>query len=167
MTEKDVAKMLSRRAVFSLLGLAAVGLALPSTVLIVSEAEAQGAQQPRAAPRKAPRPARKGARNDARSARNGVRHDARGARKGVRRGAHGERTGVRRGAQDARKGAGCGRGPRRRPQPTPSNRLDRAKQAGVVARRQRPGMRKQPEAGFAVCRARYEQGARGRLPRTG
>jgi len=44
MADKDVSQMLSRRGVFSLLGLAAVGLALPSTVLLVSEAEAQGAQ---------------------------------------------------------------------------------------------------------------------------
>ena len=56
MSEKIKSEMISRRRAFSLLGLAALGLAVPLTVLTVSDAEAQ--QQPAApgAPPGAPPP---------------------------------------------------------------------------------------------------------------
>jgi hypothetical protein len=43
MSEKIKSEMISRRRAFSLLGLAALGLAVPPTVLTVSDAEAQTA----------------------------------------------------------------------------------------------------------------------------
>ena len=54
MSEKINSEVISRRRALSLLGLAALSLAVPSTVLMVSDAEAQQAPAPAPAPPAAP-----------------------------------------------------------------------------------------------------------------
>jgi hypothetical protein len=97
-------KQISRRGVFSLLGLAAtVGLGVPTTMLTMSEAEAQA--QPTAPPSSAPPPsaatpstpapsasssgmtrrqARRAGRHERREARRNARHQRRMARRNAR-----------------------------------------------------------------------------------
>src|SRR6516162_1803499 len=93
-------KMLSRRGAFTLLGLAALGFAVPTTVLTMSEAEAQPAAPVPAAPapsgmtrgetrragRRAARQTRRQARRTARETRRQGRRTARQTRRQARRG---------------------------------------------------------------------------------
>jgi hypothetical protein len=73
MNEKIKSELISRRTAFSLLGIAAaLGLAVPATVLTVSDAEAQTSGMER-----------RGAQVDT----NGVKTDAKDVRNGVIRGA--------------------------------------------------------------------------------
>jgi len=55
MSEKIKSEMISRRRAFSLLGLAALSLAVPPTILTVSDAEAQTVGMQRRAARRAGR----------------------------------------------------------------------------------------------------------------
>ena len=89
-------KMISRRGAFSLLGLAALGFAVPTTVLTTSDAEAQA--QPAAPAPTAPAPAastppgmtrgeqRRAARRTGRQMRREARRNARQMRREARRG---------------------------------------------------------------------------------
>src|SRR6516165_6090743 len=88
-------KMLSRRGAFTLLGLAALGFAVPTTVLTTSEAEAQPAApapsgmtrgETRRAGRRAARQTRRQARRTARETRRQGRRTARQTRRQARRG---------------------------------------------------------------------------------
>src|SRR5215467_7129965 len=80
MSEKN--DIISRRRVFSLLGLAAaLGFAIPAEVLTPSDAEAQA---PTPAPAPSPAPAPNGGRSDEQAAPSGVRNAARVARNGER-----------------------------------------------------------------------------------
>jgi hypothetical protein len=99
-------KMISRRGVFTLLGLAALGFALPTTVLTTSEAEAQAqpaAPAATAAPSATPAPAmtrrqqRHAARQQGREMRREARHNARQMRREARRDARQMRREARRG----------------------------------------------------------------------
>jgi hypothetical protein len=75
MSEKIKSEMMSRRRVFSLLGLAAaLGFAAPTTVLTVSDAEAQTAGMERRQDRRAGRTER---RQDRRTGRTERRQDRR------------------------------------------------------------------------------------------
>ena len=70
MSEELKSEMISRRRVFSLLGLAAaVGLAVPTTVLTVSDAEAQTVGMERRAARRAGRHERRQERRTGRTER--------------------------------------------------------------------------------------------------
>ena len=70
MSEELKSEMVSRRRVFSLLGLAAaVGLAVPTTVLTVSDAEAQTVGMERRAARRAGRHERRQERRTGRTER--------------------------------------------------------------------------------------------------
>jgi hypothetical protein len=70
MSEELKSEMISRRRVFSLLGLAAaLGLALPTTVLTVSDAEAQTVGMERRAARRAGRHERRQERRTGRTER--------------------------------------------------------------------------------------------------
>ena len=82
-------KMISRRGAFTLLGLAALGFAVPTTVLTMSDAEAQ-AQPAAPVPATAATPsgmtrrqARRAGRHMRREARRNARHMRRQARRGV------------------------------------------------------------------------------------
>jgi hypothetical protein len=92
-------KIISRRGAFSLLGLAALGFAVPTTVLTTSDAEAQaqpaapGAPAPgmtrgeqRRAARRAGREERREARRTGREERREARRNARQMRREARRG---------------------------------------------------------------------------------
>ena len=74
MSEKIKSEMISRRRAFSLLGLAALGLAVPPTVLTVSDAEAQTAGMLR-------RHERRTGRHERREDRRTGRHDRRTERR--------------------------------------------------------------------------------------
>jgi hypothetical protein len=75
MTEKITSEMVSRRGAFSFLGIAAVlGLAVPATVLAVSDTEAQTVGMERRENRRAGRQER---REDRRTARQDRREDRR------------------------------------------------------------------------------------------
>jgi hypothetical protein len=95
-------KMISRRGAFTLLGLAALGFAVPTTVLTMSDGEAQAqaaapapgtpvppgmtrGEQRRAA-RRAGRQMRREARRNARHMRRAARRNARHMRRAARRG---------------------------------------------------------------------------------
>ena len=70
MTEKITSEMMSRRRVFSLLGLAAaLGFAVPTTVLTVSDAEAQTAGMERRQQRRTGRTERRQERRTGRTER--------------------------------------------------------------------------------------------------
>jgi hypothetical protein len=82
-------KMISRRGAFTLLGLAALGFAVPTTVLMTSDAEAQ--TQTTAPAPTAPatsgmnrRQARRAGRHERREARRAGRHERREARRNAR-----------------------------------------------------------------------------------
>jgi hypothetical protein len=76
MTEKIKSELISRRTAFSLLGVAAaLGFAVPATVLTVSDAEAETAGMERRGER------RKG-RHERRETRRGGRHERRETRRG-------------------------------------------------------------------------------------
>ena len=75
MTAKTQSGLISRRTVFSLMG-AALGVALPATILAVPEAEAQTAGMER-------REDRRANRQDRREDRQANRQDRRDARRGV------------------------------------------------------------------------------------
>jgi len=98
-------KMLSRRGAFTLLGLAALGFAVPTTVLTMSEAEAQPAAPAPAAPAPAaPAPSgmtrgetRRAGRRAARQTRRQARRTARETRRQGRRTARQTRRQARRG----------------------------------------------------------------------
>ncbi len=62
MSEEIKSEMISRRRAFSLLGLAALCLAVPATILTVSDAEAQTVGMTRRAARRAGRHKRREAR---------------------------------------------------------------------------------------------------------
>ena len=93
-------KMISRRGAFTLLGLAVLGFALPTTVLTMSDGEAQaqaaapapGGPAPltrgeqRRAARRAGRQMRRTARRNAREMRRAARRNARQMRRAARRG---------------------------------------------------------------------------------
>ena len=92
-------KMISRRGAFTLLGLAVLGFALPTTVLTMSdEAQAQPAApapggpapltrgEQRRAARRAGRQMRRTARRNAREMRRAARRNARHMRRAARRG---------------------------------------------------------------------------------
>ena len=80
MSEKIKSEMISRRRALSLLGLAAaLGLAVPPTVLSVSDAEAQTAGMMR-------RQARREGRRERRETRREARRAGRETRRAVRRG---------------------------------------------------------------------------------
>ena len=101
-------KIISRRRVFSLIGLAALGFAVPTTVLTTSDAEAQAqpaapapsgmtrGEQRRAA-RRAGREERREARRAGREERREARRDARQMRREARRNARQMRREARRG----------------------------------------------------------------------
>jgi hypothetical protein len=93
-------KMLSRRGAFTLLGLAALGFAVPTTVLTTSDAEAQAQPSPAAPSPAAPAPtaaaptapatsgmtrrqARRAGRHERREARRNARQMRREARRGM------------------------------------------------------------------------------------
>jgi len=76
MTEINKSELISRRRVFSLLGLtAALGFAVPATVLTVSDAEAQTTGMER-------RHARRTGRHERRETRRTGRHERRETRRG-------------------------------------------------------------------------------------
>ena len=93
-------KVISRRGAFTLLGLAALGFALPTTVLTMSDGEAQAQPAAPAAPapsgmtrgeqrraaRRAGRKERRAARRNAREIRRAARRNARHMRRAARRG---------------------------------------------------------------------------------
>jgi hypothetical protein len=80
MSEKIKSEMVSRRRAFSLLGVAvALAFAAPTTVLTVSDAEAQTAGMLR-------RQERRGARRERRQERREARRERRETRRAVRRG---------------------------------------------------------------------------------
>ena len=90
-------KLISRRGAFSLLGLgAALGFAIPTTVLMTSDAEAQAQPAPAAPAPAAPAPAapatmtrgeqRRAARRTGRQERREARRNAREMRREARRG---------------------------------------------------------------------------------
>ena len=92
MSEKTQTEILSRRELFSILGLATLALAAPPTVLMVSTAEAQAPSTP-ATPQSgadaAPptgRQQRRLARRQARTERRQARRQARSQRRQTRRG---------------------------------------------------------------------------------
>ena len=92
MSEKTQTEILSRRKLFSILGLATLALAAPPTVLMVSTAEAQAPSTPPtpqsgadAAPPTG-RQQRRLARRQARTERRQARREARAARRQTRRG---------------------------------------------------------------------------------
>ena len=94
MSEKSETEILSRRQIFSNLGLATLALAVPATVLMVSKAEAQAPSTP-ATPQTgataAPETGRQGrrlARRQARTERRQARRQARVQRRQTRRGAN-------------------------------------------------------------------------------
>ena len=95
-------KMISRRGAFSLLGLAALGFAVPTTVLTTSDAEAQA--QPAAPAPAAPAPPgmtrgeqRRAARHAGREERREARRTGRQMRREARRNARHMRREARRG----------------------------------------------------------------------
>jgi hypothetical protein len=84
MTEKVTSELISRRTAFSLLGLtAALGFAVPATVLTVSDAEAQTAGMER-----------RGERREGRHERRDTRREGRHERRDTRRGGGAETTGT-------------------------------------------------------------------------
>ena len=83
MTEKIKSELISRRTVFSLLGVtAALGFAVPATVLTVSDAEAETAGMER-----------RGERREGRHERRETRREGRHERRETRRGGDKETTG--------------------------------------------------------------------------
>ena len=85
MSEKINSEMISRRRAFSLVGLAAaLGVAVPTTVLMISDAEAQTAGMER-------RQERRAGRHERRQERRTGRHERREER---RTGRHERRTGT-------------------------------------------------------------------------
>ncbi len=92
MSEKTQTEILSRRKIFSILGLATLALAVPPTVLMVSTAEAQAPSTPptpQSAATAAPptgRQQRRLARRQARTERRLARRQARSQRRQTRRG---------------------------------------------------------------------------------
>ena len=107
MSEKTQTEILSRRKIFSILGLATLALAVPPTVLMVSTAEAQAPSTPptpqtgaTAAPQTG-RQQRRLARRQARTERRLARRQARTERRQARRQARSQRRQTRRGANPA------------------------------------------------------------------
>jgi hypothetical protein len=102
-------KMISRRGAFSLLGLTALGFAVPTTVLTTSDAEAQA--QPAAPAPGAPAPGmtrgeqRRAARRMGREERREARRTGREERREARRTAREERREARRNAREMRREA--------------------------------------------------------------
>ena len=76
-------KMLSRRGAFTLLGLAALGFAVPTTVLTTSDAEAQAQPSPAAPAPAAPAPSGMTRGEQRRAGRRAARQTRRQARRGV------------------------------------------------------------------------------------
>jgi hypothetical protein len=109
MSEKRELEILSRRKFFSILGLAALSLALPSTTLMVSRAEAQAPSATPEAPSTTPttgapqtgRRQRRLVRRQARTERRQARRQARTERRQTRRQARTERRQTRRGTSPA------------------------------------------------------------------
>jgi hypothetical protein len=85
MSEKIKSEMISRRRAFSLLGLAALILAVPPTILTVSDAEAQTVGMTRRAARRAGRHMRRVARRTHRHMRREERRTHRHMRREHRR----------------------------------------------------------------------------------
>jgi hypothetical protein len=103
MSEEIKSHVLSRRSALSLLGLAALTLAMPATVLTISNAEAQQPSPPVAPPSQTPTTAtpqtgteRRQARRTARTERRQARRTARAERRKARRTARTERRKARR-----------------------------------------------------------------------
>jgi hypothetical protein len=109
MSEKRELEILSRRKIFSILGLATLSLALPSTTLMVSRAEAQAPSTTPQAPSTTPttaapqtgRQQRRLARRQARTERRQARRQARTERRQTRRQARLQRRQTRRGTNPA------------------------------------------------------------------
>jgi hypothetical protein len=91
-------EVISRRRALSLLGLAALGLAVPTTVLTVSDAEAQTAAPPAAAPTATPTATMTG--TERRQARRTHRVKRRVERRKARREGRGERQELRTGGEE-------------------------------------------------------------------
>jgi len=108
MTEKNETEMVSRRRAFSILGLAALGLALSPAVLPLSEAEAQQpSTTPQAGTTTTPQTGtqRREERRDERTERRQRRRTARTERRQARRTARNERRHERREARNERRTA--------------------------------------------------------------
>jgi hypothetical protein len=89
MSEKSETQILSRRTIFSILGLATLALSVPPTVLMVSPAEAQApSPAPTTAAPQTGRQQRRLARRQARTERRQTRRQARTERRQTRRGAN-------------------------------------------------------------------------------
>ena len=87
MSEGTISEMISRRRVFSLLGLtAALGFAVPTTVLTVSDAEAQTAGTERRQERRTSRREQRKERRTGRTERREERRTGRTERREERRG---------------------------------------------------------------------------------